>query len=121
MALPVADRNVTADLTEVEELITIPTFMSNNTTLVDARIATTDTLQVVNGLFCQIANLEVYRGSRLSIMISHNGFSLSTRGTLEVIKWSNVAISLHITLYFFRSISETCLTALMNTRESSIA
>lgn len=69
--------------TEAEELITVPTFMSNNT-LVDARIVSTSTLQTINESFCQITTLEVYRGSRLSPIISHDGFSLSNGGTLEV-------------------------------------
>lgn len=83
--------NRTRNTTEVEEPVTVPTFKSDNTTLVDATIAmVNDTPQAINGLFCHIISLEVYRGPRLSTVISHNGFSLSNSGALEVIKWSDV-------------------------------
>jgi hypothetical protein len=63
------------------------TFTSNysfNFKLVNAVIALTNTNQPVNGSFCQITSLEVYRGSMHSTEISHRGFSLSSEGTLEV-------------------------------------
>ena len=76
-------------VTEDEELVTVlvPMFnhSDNTTTLVDARVVIiNNTLQIVNRSFCQITSLEVYRGSRSSTVISHNGFTLSNRGTLEV-------------------------------------
>ena len=78
------------NITEGEDLVTAATFMSDNSTLVDARIVVVNNtlnseVVPVNGSFCRIASLEVYRGRRLTIVISRNGFSLSERGTIEVI------------------------------------
>ena len=38
----------------------------------------------VNGSVCQISSLEVYRGQQQAIEISHQGFSLSDNGSIEV-------------------------------------
>ena len=38
----------------------------------------------VNNNFCNISSLGVYRGREQTIMISHDGFSLSDNGTIEV-------------------------------------
>ena len=38
----------------------------------------------VNNSFCNISSLEVYRGREQTIVISHDGFSLSDNGTIEV-------------------------------------
>ena len=43
-----------------------------------------ETGKVVNGSFCHIASLEVYRGREQAINISYDGFSLSDNGTIEV-------------------------------------
>ena len=42
------------------------------------------TSQTVNGSFCTISSLEVYRGREQAIEISHQGFSLSDNGSIEV-------------------------------------
>jgi hypothetical protein len=61
----------------------VTTFTSNYS-LTNAVIVFTNTNQPVNGSFCRITSLEVYRGSMHSTEISHRGFSLSSEGTLEV-------------------------------------
>ena len=43
-----------------------------------------DTKQIVNNSFCAISNLEVYRGRKQAIEISHKGFLLSGNGSIEV-------------------------------------
>lgn len=40
--------------------------------------------QLVNGSYCNISSLEVYRGRKQAIEISRDGFSLSDRGTIQV-------------------------------------
>ena len=40
--------------------------------------------QPVNSSFCNISSLEVYRGRGQAIEISHEGFSLSDIGSIEV-------------------------------------
>ena len=74
--------------TEVEHLVTAATATfntSDDSTVVDARIVVANnTLQAVNGSFCHIASLEVYRGKRQITVINHNGFSLSDRGATKV-------------------------------------
>ena len=40
--------------------------------------------QQLDNSFCQIASLEVFRGWNQTFEISHNGFSLSDNGTVEV-------------------------------------
>ena len=63
-----------------------------NTTITAAVITTTEPMQQhVNSSFCHIASLEVYRGRRQITEISHEGFSLSERGTVQVID----TLSLH--------------------------
>jgi hypothetical protein len=42
------------------------------------------TNQTVNNNVCQISSLEVYRGREQAIEISHQGFSLSDNGSIEV-------------------------------------
>ena len=42
------------------------------------------TNQTVNSSFCNISSLEVYRGRQKAIEISHQGFSLSDNGSIEV-------------------------------------
>ena len=50
-----------------------------------AAITTTDAMQQqVNSSLCHIASLEVYRGRRQITEISHDGFSLNERGTVQV-------------------------------------
>ena len=44
------------------------------------------TNRTVNGSFCTISSLEVYRGREQAIEISHQGFSLSYNGSIEVRK-----------------------------------
>ena len=67
--------------TEIEQTATLS---SNNYTLSSAVIVFINTSQPVNGSFCQIISLEVYRGRMHSTEISHRGFSLSSEGILEV-------------------------------------
>ena len=43
-----------------------------------------ETDQTVNSSFCNISSLEVYRGRQQAIEISHQGFSLSDNGSIEV-------------------------------------
>ena len=43
-----------------------------------------ETDQPVNSSVCHISSLEVYRGREQAIEISHQGFSLSSNGTIEV-------------------------------------
>ena len=52
--------------------ITISTFIFN------------ETKQPVNSSVCHISTLEVYRGREQAIEISHEGFSLSDNGSIEV-------------------------------------
>ena len=49
-----------------------------------SRFIFNDTNQSVNSSFCQISSLEVYRGREQAIEISHQGFSLSDNGSIEV-------------------------------------
>ena len=42
------------------------------------------TNQNVNSSFCNISSLEVYRGREQAIEISHQGFSLSDNGSIQV-------------------------------------
>ena len=63
--------------------------MSNVTSLQEAPGITTKfkfniTDQPVNSSFCHIASLEVYRGRKQAIQISHYGFSLSINGNVNV-------------------------------------
>ena len=51
---------------------------------VDAMFKFNDSNQPVNNYFCHIASLEVFRGWNQSIMISHDGFSLTVNGSIEV-------------------------------------
>ena len=67
------------------ELITAATTFNSSTNLTDAVVFYRSTDQPVNSSFCHIASLEVYRGRDQAIKIRHYGFSLSQRGTIEVI------------------------------------
>ena len=51
---------------------------------VDAIFKFNDSNQPVNNSFCHIASLEVFRGWNQSIMINHDGFSLTVNGSIEV-------------------------------------
>ena len=42
------------------------------------------TNQSVNSSFCNISSLEVYRGRKQAIKISHQGFSLGDNGSVQV-------------------------------------
>ena len=44
------------------------------------------TNQIVNSSFCNISSLEVYRGREQAFEISHQGFTLSFNGSIEVRK-----------------------------------
>ena len=66
---------------------TLITVMSDNS-LADA-ILLDSVNQPVNGSLCQIISLEVYRGRGHITEISHNGFSLSDKGTFMVINYFN--------------------------------
>ena len=57
----------------------------DNSTLINASIVAVNiTDQLVSSSFCHIASLEVYRGRRQITEISHDGFSLSERGQVQV-------------------------------------
>ena len=72
---------------------------TSNTTFTTAVITTTDPMQQqVNSSFCHIASLEVYRGRRQITEISHDGFSLSERGTVQVCLQDDCLISTLSTL-----------------------
>ena len=43
-----------------------------------------ETNQPVNSSFCNISNLEVYRGREQAIEISHQGFFINDSGSIEV-------------------------------------
>ena len=43
-----------------------------------------ETGKVVNGSFCHISSLEVYRGREQANEVNHAGFSLRDNGTIEV-------------------------------------
>ena len=43
-----------------------------------------ETNQPVNSSFCNISNLEVYRGKEQAIEISHQGFFINDSGSIEV-------------------------------------
>ena len=60
--------------------------MNNN--VADAVIALRGTVEhtQLNSSTCQISSLEVYRGREQAIEISHQGFSLSDSGTIQVHK-----------------------------------
>ena len=66
---------------------TFVTVEDSNFTLVDALVvvANTSSCQLArNDPACSISSLEVYRGREEAIEISHEGFSLSDKGTIEV-------------------------------------
>ena len=50
----------------------------------NASVVFNDTAKHVNGSYCNIVSLEVYRGREQAIEISYNGLSLSDTGTIEV-------------------------------------
>ena len=60
----------------------------NEDTLSNARFHFNDTDQLVNNSACHIDSLEVYRGREQAIEISHDGFSLTENGTIEVPTWT---------------------------------
>ena len=67
--------------------ITFKQFKMVDASLTDAAISVINgTHQFVNGSLCQIASLEVYRGSNQITEISYAGFSLSENGIVEVAK-----------------------------------
>ena len=64
------------------------TLMSDNISLTTATVTVVTTggiNQPVNGSFCQIKSLEVYRGTRSITKISHDGFSFSNEGIFMVV------------------------------------
>ena len=68
---------------------TAQTLAMSNDDVVDAVVALRDTAentQSLNSSSCQISSLEVYRGREQAFEISHQGFSLSDNGTIQVHK-----------------------------------
>ena len=70
---------------------TFVTAKAFNSTLVDALVTvanSTNSCQPATSPFCYISSLEVYRGREEAInnIISHEGFSLSDKGTIQVKK-----------------------------------
>ena len=59
--------------------------VADNTTNNNATFKFSETNQPVNSSLCNISSLEVYRGREQAIEISHDGFSLSNSGSIEVI------------------------------------
>ena len=59
--------------------------LSSQYTITDAVVIHEQNLMKVNSSFCHIASLEVYRGREQAIEISHQGFTLSYGGTIEVL------------------------------------
>ena len=57
---------------------------ADNSSITSPVILAINDSQPVNGSFCQIISLEVYRGRRHITEISHNGLLLSGEGVLEV-------------------------------------
>ena len=55
-----------------------------NEEIVNAVVAFRNTSEQVNSSTCHISTLEVYRGREQAIEISHEGFSLSDNGSIEV-------------------------------------
>ena len=51
---------------------------------VDAILKFSETNQLVNSSFCNIASLEVFRGWKEVFIVHHNGFSLTINATIEV-------------------------------------
>ena len=78
LALSIAHQNDT-------DVITAATFFNSSSKykLTDVVVVHRD--QLINISFCHISSLEVYQGRQQVIIITHNGFSLSQRGTIEVI------------------------------------
>ena len=67
------------------EMITAATPLNFDiSNLTDAVVYHRPTDQPVNSAFCHITSLEVYRGRNDAIKISHDGFHLNRRGTIEV-------------------------------------
>ena len=66
---------------------TVPTTaltVSSEYTLADAVVVYKDLQMLVDKSFCNISSLEAYHGREQVIEISHQGFSLSDNGTIEV-------------------------------------
>ena len=74
--------------TEVEQIMTAVTVKSDNTTFTDATIVKNNDSEHpsvnISLSYCNISSLEVYRGRKQAIEISHDGFSLSDRGAIQV-------------------------------------
>ena len=70
--------------------------ISSLQTLTDVVVIHQQSLMQVNSSFCHISSLEVYRGREQPIEISHQGFTLSNGGTIEVL---TINIDLHAALY----------------------
>ena len=66
------------------EFITATTLNLQFYNLTDAVVVYEE--EQVNSSVCNISSLEVYRGREKAIEISHNGFSLSERATIEVLR-----------------------------------
>ena len=62
--------------------------LAMNNIVADAVVALRGTAEntQLNSSTCQISSLEVYRGRQQAIKISHQGFSLSDNGTIQVHK-----------------------------------
>ena len=70
--------------------------ISSLQTLTDAVVIHQQSLMQVNSSFCHISSLEVYQGREQAIEISHQGFTLSNGGTIEVL---TINIDSHVALY----------------------
>ena len=63
---------------------TITMTYHKNESLADATVTVAVLNSTLNERVCQIASLEVYRGSSQAVLISHDGFSLNNNGNIVV-------------------------------------
>ena len=73
-----------------------------NSTLVDVLVIVTNTssCQSVTSPFCHISSLEVYRGMEEAIKINHGGFSLSDKGTIQVVNITSTCTTIVACMHF---------------------
>ena len=97
----------------------------DNSTLTNASvIAVNNTDQLISSSVCHITSLEVYRGRRQITEISHDGFSLSERGQVQVNQSHVIYLSRVSSFnYFFncRLIRLSYLMTFLSTKENYFA
>ena len=76
---------LTIDHRNQTNFLTVHTSNDTITTFTDALvIVINDSCQPASSPFCEISNLEVYRGHDQLVGISHEGLSLSDKGAIKV-------------------------------------